>query len=377
MRIGVYWRSFKTLGGGPRVAISIIDSLAKLGQEPVVFTNEYDTELYPTLLNKEIHRARENRLSETSVGKIANAINATFLLTKNVSEVDGFFLAGMYFASKIVKIISDTKIVLYVHAPVCIDWTLNPTLRKISKKVETRLYHSADYVLSNSKLTRNTLREHLKLDSEVLYPPIDTKFFAYNNDKEEDMILSVCRLHPKKKSELMINFFRKLKGNCRFILAGAIEERFKDYKRHLIDIASKDRRVAVSFNPSDEELKNLYQKAAIFWYIYPREEFGMPVAEAMSCGTSVVALQGGGVNEIIANNRTGFLARSEDEFLRRTNLLMNDWSIRHQMGAAARKRVEDIFSLDVFRKKIGMVLDVVYGLQDRVSFENGPDFEVQ
>jgi glycosyltransferase involved in cell wall biosynthesis len=364
MRIGVYWRSFKTLGGGPRVAASIIDSLAKLGHEPVVFTNEYDVKLYPTLLNKEIHCARKNSLSGKPAGKIVDAINATFLLAKKVSDVDCLFLTGMYFASKIIKIISDTKIVLYVHAPVCIDWTLNPALRKVSKKVETRLYRSADYVLSNSKLTKNTLREHLKLDSEVLYPPIDTDFFAYNDKKETNVIVSVCRLHPKKRSELMISFFRKLGGNYRFILAGAIEERFKEYERQLIDIASQDKRVSVLFNPSDDEIKSLYQKATVFWYIYPKEEFGIPVAEAMSCGTPVVAFQGGGVNEIIANNRTGFLVSSEDELIRRTDFLMANRDVSYQMGMAARKLVEDMFSLDVLRKKINMILDAIFGRQD-------------
>jgi len=361
MRIGVYWRSFKTLGGGPRVAANIIDSLAKLGHEPVVFTNEYDVKVYPTLLNKEVHCARKNNLRGTSAGKIVDAINAIFLLSKKVSDVDGLFLTGMYFASKIIKIVSETKIVLYVHAPVCIDWTLNPTLRKVFKKVETKHYRSADYVLSNSKLTKNTLREHLKLDSEVLYPPIDTDFFAYDDKKETNVILSVCRLHPKKRSELMISCFRKLEGNYRFILAGAIEERFKEYGRQLIHIASQDKRVSVLFNPSDEEIKSLYQKAGVFWYIYPKEEFGIPVAEAMSCGTPVIAFQGGGVNEIVANNRTGFLVCSEDEFLRRTDFLMNNCDIRNQMGMAARKRVDEMFSLDVFSKRIEMVLDHVFG----------------
>lgn len=361
MKIGVYWRSFVTLGGGPRVAVSIIDSLDKLGYELVVFTNEYDTKLYSTLLDKRIVCAGKSPLKDKPLGKIADAINATFLLAKNIHNVDGLFLTGMYFAARFVKIVSDAKIILYVHAPVCIDWTLKPILRKTSKKIEKRFYRSADYILSNSKLTRNTLKEHLELDSKVLYPPIETDFFTYGKKKDDDLILSICRLHPKKKSEVMIQFFKELKGDYRFILAGAIEKEFKEYGKQLKRMASPDKRVSILFNPSDDEIRKLYQKAAVFWYIYPKEEFGLPVAEAMSCGTPAVALQGGGVNEIVVNNRTGYLPCSKQEFLERTKFLLNNRDICDHMGIAARKHVEDKFSLDTFIKKMETILDNVFG----------------
>jgi glycosyltransferase involved in cell wall biosynthesis len=295
----------------------MIDTLKELGHEPVVLANECDVELYPALRGMEILCARKNPLSRSFVGKIVDAINATVLLTKKSEYLDGLFLTGMYFASAPVKLVSDTKVILYVHAPVCIDWTLDLTLRKISKKIESKLYRSADYVLSNSKLTRNTLLEYLKLNSEVLYPPVDTDFFSYGAKREASTIVSICRLHPKKRSELMIEYFKELKGNYRFILAGSLEEGFTEYKRQLMEAAAQDNRVSLLFNPNDEEIKDLYQSATIFWYIYTKEEFGLPVAEAMSCGSPVVAFHGGGVSEIITNNLTGFLVRSKEEFLER------------------------------------------------------------
>lgn len=365
MHIGVYWRSFKTLGGGPRVATSIIDSLVRLGHDLVIFTNEYDTKLYPILLGKDIVRAGVNPLKNTVAEKIGDAVNTTFLLLKNISDVDCLFLTGMYFVTRLMKTVSDTKIVLYVHTPVCTDWTLNPILRKTSKKIETRLYHSADYVLSNSKLTKNTLKEHLKLDSEVLYPAVATDFFAYNEKKDDALILSVCRLHPKKKSELMISFFKQLQGNCKFVLAGSIEKEFEKYGEKLKQMACSDKRISVLFNPTDEEIKTLYQRAAVFWYVYPKEEFGLPVAEAMSCGTPVVALKGGGVNEIVANGKTGFLVSSEEQFLRKTSFLLGNHTARHEMGVAARKLTEENFSEKVFTKKIEAALVNVFSRHDK------------
>jgi glycosyltransferase involved in cell wall biosynthesis len=360
MRIGVYWRSFRGLGGAPRVAANMIDSLGKLGHEPVVLTNEYDVKLYPTLEGRRILCTKKGILRGHPAGKVFDAVNAAFFLTKQIRDLDGLFLTGMYFASAPMKMVADTKIILYVHAPVCIDWTLNPTIRKILKKLESRLYRSADFVLSNSRLTQNTLREHLRLDSEVLYPPVDTKFFAYN-DAKEAAVVSICRLHPKKRSELMIELFQNLKGDYRFFLAGAIEEKFTEYGKRLTEAASKDRRISVLFNPSDQEIKDLYAKASVFWYIYTKEEFGLPVAEAMSCGTPVVALQGGGVNEIVANNRTGFLVSTREELLRKTDFLLSDPETRREMGLAARKRTEENFSCNVFLKRVQLVVSRVFG----------------
>jgi len=351
--------------------LSIIDALTKLGHTPVVLTNEYDLKLYPTLRDKEIFCAEGNILKGKPGGKLVDAVNATALLIKRAGRLDGLFLTGMYFASKPVKVTSNAKVILYVHAPVCIDWTLNPTIRKISKRAEGRLYRSADYVLSNSGLTRNSLKEHLKLDSEILYPPVDTDFFLSSDKRDSNIIVSVCRLHPKKKSELMIRFFRELEGGYKFILAGALEESFEEYKRLLMKEASLDDRVSVIFNPGDDQIRNLLREASVFWYIYSREEFGLPVAEAMSCGVPVVAFQGGGMNEIVANGQTGFLVTSKEEFLSKTALLLDDLNMRCQMGIDARRRVEEAFSCHTFTSKMETVLNRVFTGHDSVSDSAG------
>jgi glycosyltransferase involved in cell wall biosynthesis len=81
----------------------------------------------------------------------------------------------------------------------------------------------------------------------------------------------------------------------------------------------------------------------------------------MSCGTPVVALQGGGVNEIVANNRTGFLVSTREELLRKTDFLLSDPETRREMGLAARKRTEENFSCNVFLKRVQLVVSRVFG----------------
>ena len=77
---------------------------------------------------------------------------------------------------------------------------------------------------------------------------------------------------------------------------------------------------------------------------------GMPLSllEGMACGLPVVAMNAGGVNEIVEMGTTGFVlpvgdwAGSRDAVLR----LIDDPALRDKMGAAARRRVEKQFDLN-------------------------------
>jgi glycosyltransferase involved in cell wall biosynthesis len=83
------------------------------------------------------------------------------------------------------------------------------------------------------------------------------------------------------------------------------------------------------------------------------EGFGLPCAEAMSCGTPVIATKAGALPEIVGDNGAGILVPPEDPpalagAIRR---LLVDEELRKEMGIAARKRIEEAFSWDVAAKK--------------------------
>lgn len=74
----------------------------------------------------------------------------------------------------------------------------------------------------------------------------------------------------------------------------------------------------------------------------------MVVLESMAAGKPVVAADGGGMPELIAQGRSGLLypvgdiAALVDNVLR----LADDPALRVELGRAAQQRVEEIFSLD-------------------------------
>lgn len=72
----------------------------------------------------------------------------------------------------------------------------------------------------------------------------------------------------------------------------------------------------------------LNNAAALLFPIRWPEPFGLVMAEALACGTPVVALREGSVPEVIEHGRTGFIARHEDELVQAV----------HQIGTIDRGR---------------------------------------
>ncbi len=72
----------------------------------------------------------------------------------------------------------------------------------------------------------------------------------------------------------------------------------------------------------------LNNAAALLFPIRWPEPFGLVMAEALACGTPVVALREGSVPEVIDHGRTGFIAQDEDELVQAV----------HQLGSIDRER---------------------------------------
>ena len=62
----------------------------------------------------------------------------------------------------------------------------------------------------------------------------------------------------------------------------------------------------------EEELQNLYGRAAVYVYPAPEEDFGMGVIESMAKGIPVVAWDQAGPTVTVAPGETGYLARPAD-----------------------------------------------------------------
>ena len=96
----------------------------------------------------------------------------------------------------------------------------------------------------------------------------------------------------------------------------------------------------------EKDLPPLYSGAAVFVFPSLYEGFGLPVLEAMACGTPVITFAHGALSKIVAHGETGLLVPPGDERALAAAMveLLNDRERSQRLGVAGRVRVERFFT---------------------------------
>ena len=89
---------------------------------------------------------------------------------------------------------------------------------------------------------------------------------------------------------------------------------------------------------------------------WARGKCGYKLIQYMACGLPVVASPVGVNKEIVEHGVNGFLAESDEEWRTAIEALISDPELRHRMGAAGRKKVENEYSLQVWGPRVATML---------------------
>ncbi len=113
---------------------------------------------------------------------------------------------------------------------------------------------------------------------------------------------------------------------------------------------------------SDEQKVNLLSQAFCLIYTPTNEHFGIVPIEAMYCEKPVIATNTGGPLETVAHETTGFLIPPiPSDFAKCMLKLIETPCLQQKMGAAAKSRVIEKFSFLAFKKKVGKLLEILFG----------------
>ena len=179
---------------------------------------------------------------------------------------------------------------------------------------------------------------------------------------EPGLILTVGRLlttEPGKGVDVMIRALPQViraLPNATFVVVGD-----GDLRPALEAVAVSTgigERVRFVGSVNDAALRDWYRKAEVFVMPSRQEGFGIVFLEAMAFGVPVIGGAAGGTPDIIQDGVTGYLVNYGDvETLadRIVGLLTNP-GLRDRMGAAARERVAEHYTFDLFRNCLRQAL---------------------
>lgn len=185
----------------------------------------------------------------------------------------------------------------------------------------------------------------------TVYNGINTKEFAFN-EIPEDYLLFFGRIHPEKGTWDAIQVAKRC--GKKIIIAGLIQD--TAYFENKIEPLINDEDVVYAGNCGPAQRNVLLGNAlGLLHLIHFDEPFGLSVAEAMCCGTPVIAFSRGAMPELIKHEKTGFLVNTIDEAAAAVRQLpFIERNTCHQWASSAfsaQKMADDY--IDVYKRILG------------------------
>ena len=169
----------------------------------------------------------------------------------------------------------------------------NRWTREYSRRVLPRVAEAATRLIAVSEFTKRELLEVLDVPEDkvrVIPNAVGEPFTADGEAAEGDYVLAVSTLEPRKNLSRLVEGYERARLNgLPLLVAGAAGWG---------DVRVDGNGVRWLGEVGDEELARLYRGARCVAYVSLYEGFGLPVLEAMACGTPVVAARTGALEEV-------------------------------------------------------------------------------
>ncbi len=206
-------------------------------------------------------------------------------------------------------------------------------------------------------------REHIR----VIHDGVETDVFRPlpGVEREPNRILFVGNSEDRNKGVYyLLHALRLLRGQVPFHLRLIHHPGSKGAER-LVQELGLQGRVSFLEDLSRDDLVRQYNRAQLFVSPSLYEGFGLPAAEAMACGTPVVATSAGALTEIVADGMTGIRVPPGDAEGLATAIrsLLGDSERCRAMGEAGVRHIRQRFSWERTAEETLALYEEVLGVR--------------
>ncbi len=204
---------------------------------------------------------------------------------------------------------------LPLSIPKIMSYQREPTLSQIKKAFKIAKKNTLTFTGCSNYISNQILPY---ASSYPIFNGIDLNLYEFKDTIKEDApLVFLGRIEPIKGTHIAIQIAKQTNKNL--IIAGNIATEFQDYFEKYIKPELNDQIIYVG--PVNDQQKNdiLGKALAFLMPIEWNEPFGIVMAEAMACGTPVIAFNRGSVPEIVINNYNGFRCDTVEEMINLTS----------------------------------------------------------
>jgi len=221
-----------------------------------------------------------------------------------------------------------------------------PTLQRQYLTSQTRRScQQAKRIITISESSKRDIHQFFNtpLDQiDVVYPGVDSiyqplprqEIESFRQEKGIDrFILHVGTLQPRKNIATLLEAFAQLEApDLDLVLVGGKGWLFADIFAK-VQALNLENRVHFTGYVPDEELPLWYNAADLLLFPSFYEGFGMPIIEAMACGTPVVAANNSSIPEAVGNAGQLFAPRNVQECVDRITAVLHNPQLSAKMRA--------------------------------------------
>jgi glycosyltransferase involved in cell wall biosynthesis len=291
------------------------------------------------------------------------------------------FIVPPFLKCKTVTTIPD---IAYEHSPDFFPFHQRAWLKVLVRESARR----ADHIITVSERSKSDLIQLYGVSPEkitVTYEGAGDEFVPLDKSQARErverkygihgeFILYLGRLQGRKNLIRLVHAFatvRKAGFAHKLVLAGKTDSLFQP-TLSLIRELKLENDILLPGYVDAQDLPSMYNAAEIFVYPSLYEGFGLPVVEAMACGTPVITSRGSSLEEVAGAAALLVDALDQRSLAEALTRLLADLSLREQLGKAGVSRSSQFSFKRAAHQTIGVYERVLGGDNARESAESLP-----